>query len=663
MRGSQVERGQNRLRAAIAATRRGWAALGGLGAGRWRKGPALAAANHQSIGAAAPATLPAMVQPPPLLRLSDIALSFGGTPLLAGAELAVSAGERVCLVGRNGSGKSTLLRLAAGLLEPDRGQRFLQPGISVRYLPQEPDFGQFATTLAYAEAGLNANDDPHQVRTLLQHLGLDGSEQPARLSGGELRRAALARVLAPAPDILLLDEPTNHLDLPTIEWLEAWLADRRTALVLVSHDRRFLGNLSRITVWLDRGGTRRVELGFAQFEAWRDEQLTLEAADQHKLDRRIAREEHWLRYGVTARRKRNVRRVERLASLRQARRTYRGSVGKAVLATPEAPVSGTLVIEAKGIGKTYASQRIVKDFSLSIQRGDRIGIVGWNGSGKTTLVNLLTGLLAPDSGAVRLGANIEMARLDQHRADLDPDWTLSQALTKGSGDTVTVNGRPRHVVGYMKDFLFTAEQARTPLRVLSGGERGRLMLARALAQPSNLLVLDEPTNDLDVETLDVLEEMLGTYAGTLLLISHDRDFLDRVVNAVVVPEGDGHWTEYAGGYSDMLAQRGRDLAGRFGAKPLPAAKKPVAVAKPKPPRRKLSFNEQHALKNLPGEIASLETEIAQLLRRLGDPGLYSRDPLGFGRASEALAEKQSALTAAEERWLELEIRREAIEGD
>ncbi len=600
----------------------------------------------------------------PLLKLSDIALTFGGTPLLEAAELSVSAGDRVCLVGRNGSGKSTLLRIAAGLVEPDAGTRFLQPGAAVRYLPQEPDAGQFASTLAYVEAGLGASDDPHQARDLLRQLGLDGSENPAALSGGERRRMALARVLAPAPDILLLDEPTNHLDLPTIEWLEARLAERRAGLVLVSHDRRFLANLSRLTVWLDRGSTRRIDLGFAQFEAWRDEQLADEELAQHKLGRKIAREEDWLRYGVTARRKRNVRRLAELETLRQARRQHRRSVGKAAIEAPETPTSGALVIEVKNLGKAYAARRIVVDYSMRVRRGDRIGIVGPNGSGKTTLVNLLTGVLAADSGSVRLGSNVAMASLDQHRESLDPDWTLSEALTGGRGETVSINGRPRHVIGYMKDFLFMPEQARTPLRALSGGERGRLMLARALAKPSNLLVLDEPTNDLDIETLDVLEEMLGSYAGTVLLISHDRDFLDRVVNAVVVPEGDGRWAEYAGGYSDMLLQRGRDLGGRRpSSKPTPAAGKRTAPPRgqAKGPKLRLSFHEQHALENLPRRISSLQAEVDDLLRHLGDPDLYARDPAGLRRASEALAEKQSQLAAAEEKWLELEMRREAIE--
>src|SRR6188472_759944 len=496
---------------------------------------------------------------PPLIQLKEIALTFGGTPLLSGVELSVSSGERVCLIGRNGSGKSTLLKIAAGTVEPDGGSRFVQPGATIRYLPQEPDFGDHKTTLAYVEAGLGPGDDHYQARYLVEQLGLSGNEDPAQVSGGEARRAALARVLAPSPDILLLDEPTNHLDLPTIEWLEGELASRKCALVIISHDRRFLSNLSRSTAWLDRGQIRQIDRGFSAFEAWRDEVLAEEERDQHKLDRKIVNEEHWLRYGVSGRRKRNVKRLGNMFAVREQRRDYRGAAGNAMLAASEADKSGKLIIEAKDLGRTYGERKIVDDFSIRVQRGDRIGIGGPNGAGKTTLIEMLTGGAAPDSGSIRLGANIEMATLDQHRESLDPKLTLADALTGGGSDNVMVGDKPKHVIGYMKDFLFAQEQRGTPLEALSGGERGRLMLARALAKPSNLLVLDEPTNDLDLETLDVLEEMLGDYDGTVILISHDRDFLDRVVTSVIVPEGNGRWVEYAGGYTDMLAQRGADL--------------------------------------------------------------------------------------------------------
>jgi ATP-binding cassette subfamily F protein uup len=600
---------------------------------------------------------------PPLIQLKDIALTFGGTPLLTGVELNVSAEERVCLIGRNGSGKSSLLRIAAGLVEPDAGSRFVQPGSTIRYLPQEPDFGEHKTTLAYVEAGLGPGDDRYQARYLLEQLGLSGDEDPAHISGGEARRAALARVLAPSPDILLLDEPTNHLDLPTIEWLEAELEGRRSALVIISHDRRFLTNLSRATAWLDRGRIKQIDRGFAAFEAWRDEVLSEEEREQHKLDRKIVNEEHWLRYGVSGRRKRNVKRLGNLHALREQRRTYKGATGNANLAAAEAEKSGRLVIEAKGIGKSFGERSIVDGFSIRVQRGDRIGIVGPNGAGKTTIVNLLTGAMPPDAGSIRLGANIEMATLDQHRESLDPKSTLAEALTGGRGDHVMVGGKSKHVIGYMKDFLFAEVQRGTPLEALSGGERGRLMLARALAKPSNLLVLDEPTNDLDLETLDVLEEMLGDYDGTVILISHDRDFLDRVVTSVIVPEGNGRWIEYAGGYSDMLLQRRADVK-RETVKAAPATDerkevRPTAAALA--PKRRLSFHEKHALETLPKTSEKLQGEIAKQQRLLDDPDLYRKDRKKFDEASAAIAAAQKELAAAEDRWLELEVLREEIE--
>jgi ABC transport system ATP-binding/permease protein len=600
---------------------------------------------------------------PPLLQLQDVGFTFGGAPLLAGVDLTIAAGERVCLVGRNGSGKSTLLRIAAGSIESDRGTRFLQPGTTIRYLPQEPDFADATTALAYVEAGLAPGDDAHQARYLLQQLGLSGDEEVGRLSGGEARRAAIARVLAPAPDILLLDEPTNHLDLTTIEWLENELATRDCALVVISHDRRFLANLSRSTVWLDRGHARRLDCGFAAFEERRDAILADEEREQHKLDRKIVAEEHWLRYGVTARRKRNVRRLDALQALRQARREYRGAAGKAVLALPQGDKSGTLVIEADRIAKSYGERCVVADFSIRIRRGDRIAIVGPNGSGKTTLLNLLTGTLAPDAGTIRLGANLAMATLDQQRESLDPNKSVMATLTGDAGDTVVVNGRPRHAAGYLKDFLFSPQQAGTPVGALSGGERGRLMLARALARPANLLVLDEPTNDLDLETLDTLQDMLGDYAGTVLLVSHDRDFLDRVVNGVIAPEGGGRWVEYAGGYSDMLAQRGADIARAAPpAKKAPPPEGAPTVRATGEGRRRLSFHEKHALEKLPGEISSLQARIGVLQSQLADPGLYGRDRKTFDQASSALAAAEKDLAMAEERWLELEIKREETAG-
>ena len=514
---------------------------------------------------------------PPLLQLRDIALTFGGAPLLNGAELSISQGDRIALVGRNGSGKSTLLRIAAGQATPDRGTQFVQPTARLAYLPQEPDLSGFATALDYVLAGLGEHDDEYAARGMMAELGLGEASDPMNLSGGEARRAALVRALAPEPDILLLDEPTNHLDLIAIEWLEAQLAGCRSALALVSHDKRLLADLTEATVWLDRGATHRLDRGFGAFEAWRDKKLEEEELERHRLDRRIVNEERWMRYGVTARRKRNMRRVAELSELRRERREARRAVGLANMVVQEASPSGALAVEAERISKAYEGNTIVRDFSLRIMRGDRIGVIGANGSGKTTLINLLTGAIAPDSGTVRVGSNVLMASLDQTRGSLQPTTTLVDALTGGGSDSVTINGERRHVIGYMADFLFPPEQARTPIGKLSGGERGRLMLARALAAPSNLLALDEPTNDLDIETLDLLQELLSDYAGTILIVSHDRDFLDRVATSVIVSEGGGRWTEYAGGYSDMVAQRGYGLAGPA-APAAPAV--PTAPAKP-----------------------------------------------------------------------------------
>ncbi|MGE4219654.1 MAG: ABC-F family ATP-binding cassette domain-containing protein [Alphaproteobacteria bacterium] len=603
---------------------------------------------------------------PPILILRDIHLTFGGTPLLEGAEMSLSPGDRLALVGRNGSGKSTLLKIAAGLIEPDAGERFVQPGATVRYLPQEPDLSGHATVLDFVQAGLTPGDDPYRAPYLLEQLGLTGAEDPGRLSGGEARRAALARALAPEPDMLLLDEPTNHLDLPAIEWLESELGATRSALILISHDRRFLETLSRSTLWLAQGATRRLDQGFAAFEAWRDGILEDEETQRHKMDRKLAAETEWLRKGVTARRKRNQGRLRALHALRAERQTQRRSAtGAVAMAASDGDLSGKLVLEAMGIGKSYGGVPVVREVSLRVQRGDRIGIVGPNGAGKTTLLNLLTGALAPDEGSVRLGTNLQMVTLDQRRESLDPARPLAETLTDGRGDTVTVGGAARHVVSYMKDFLFLPEQARTPVGNLSGGERGRVMLARALARPSNLLVLDEPTNDLDLETLDLLQELLADYAGTVLLVSHDRDFLDRVVTSTVAWEGAGRWVEYAGGYSDMVAQRGSGVQAKTAAKPkreAPTRTQPAAPSAPPPQRVKLSFKEKHALETLPKRMAQLQAEIVALEAALADPGLYARDRAGFDRKAASAAAKRAELAAAEDDWLALEMKREEAEG-
>ena len=604
---------------------------------------------------------------PPLLNLRDINLRFGAEPLLEGAELSVSAGERLCLVGRNGCGKSTLLKIAAGTVEADTGERFVQPGATLRYLPQEPNLSGFATVLAAVEADLGPGDDVHRARTLVERLGLSGDEDPAHLSGGETRRAALARALAPSPDILLLDEPTNHLDLPAIEWLENELKSMRSALVLVSHDRRFLENLSRATVWLSDGAIHRIDRGFSEFEPWRDDFIERRDSERHKLKRKIAAETMWLHKGVTARRKRNQGRLRALMALRKKHNEQRVQAGNVNLEASEAGSSGKLVIEGKNLTKSYAGVPVIEDLSVRIPRGARIGIVGPNGAGKTTLINLLCGTLTPDSGTVRLGANLQMATLDQQREQLDGHATLQDALTSGGGEMISVNGKARHVVSYMKDFLFLPGQARTPVSVLSGGERGRLMLARALARQSNLLVLDEPTNDLDLETLDLLQETLAEYGGTVLLVSHDRDFLDRVATSVIAWEGSGKWLEYAGGYSDMMVQR------RGAAAPVrrtvelhkskrQAASALAAAAGAAPSPAKLSYKDKYALENLPKRIAALQDEIKAHNKALADGGLFARDPDAFEAAASGLKQAEAALAAAEDQWLTLELAREEAES-
>ncbi len=601
---------------------------------------------------------------PPLLSLKDVRLTFGGTPLFEDVDLQVLPGDRIGLVGRNGSGKSTLLRIAAGLIEPDDAERFLQPGVRIAYLHQEPNLSGYETLLDFVEAAFSEGEDPYRARLMLGELGLTGDERPGEISGGQARRAALARALAPEPDILLLGEPTNHLDLPAIEWLERELAAARAALVLISHDRAFLRALTTKTVWIDRGRSRELGKGFGAFEAWRDEILEREELERHKLDRKIAREEQWMHGGVTARRKRNVRRVAQLAELRSQRREARTAPGEARMEVSAADRSGKIVIEAKRVSKSYGEKHLIEDFSILIARGDRVAIAGPNGAGKTTLLKILTGEIPPDSGSVRHGANLEITTLEQSRETLDDATTLSDTLTGGRGDSVTVNGRQRHVASYLKDFLFQPEQLRSPVAALSGGERARLMLARALAGPSNVLVLDEPTNDLDLETLDLLQELVADYPGTVLLVSHDRDFLDRTATSVITLDRDGRWREFAGGYTDMLAQRGPlDAAGAKLEDRMASKNRDTASPNAPPARaKKLSFKDKHALETLPARMEELEGDIRALGEKLADPSLFTRDPGAFKAASDALERAEAEKAKAEERWLELEMLREELEG-
>ncbi|MGE4278233.1 MAG: ATP-binding cassette domain-containing protein [Magnetospirillum sp.] len=599
---------------------------------------------------------------PPLLSLRDVRLTFGGNPLFEGVTTWVGKGDKTVLVGRNGSGKSTLLKVLAGEILPDSGERFVQPGARIAYLHQDPAITT-ATIAEFIAQGLPEaeSDQTWRVDAIMNDLGIDPARNPATLSGGEGRRAALARALVGNPDALLLDEPTNHLDLPSILWLEQWLKDYQGALVMISHDRRFLDAVSRQTLWLERGQVRRAEFGFVGFPQWQEETYAAEEAEIARMNTQMRQEMHWLARGVTARRKRNMGRLRALQTLRKERSARISSKAdndrRVVLDSDAGDISGRLVIEATNVTKVFGDKVVAQDFSTRILRGDRVGLIGPNGAGKTTLLRMLTGELAPDSGEIRLGTNLEPAYFDQRRDQLNPDITVWDTLTDGRGDNVWVRGSPRHVVGYMRDFLFDDNQARTPVRALSGGERNRLLLAKLLAKPSNLLILDEPTNDLDMDTLDLLEEMLADYQGTLLVVSHDRDFLDRLVTSVIAVEGDGDIHEYVGGYSDYLDQRPKDAA--------PEAAKPAkeAIAAPRPKTQaKLSYKDQRELDDLPKRMDKLQTEIAKLETEMADSNLYARDPNRFDAVTKRLDAARAELEQAEERWLELETLREELAG-
>ncbi len=619
---------------------------------------------------------------PPVLSLRGVTLGFGGRPLFRGVDVMVEPGARLCLVGRNGGGKSTLLKVMAGQVAADGGEVFAQPGITVAYLPQEPDPSGRPSLRAYVAEGLPGIDshETHRADILLEGLGLDPDRVPEGLSGGEARRAALARALVGEPEVLLLDEPTNHLDLPAITWLEERLAAFRGALVLISHDRAFLSRLTKATLWLDRGVVRRLEQGFTAFESWRDETLATEAEQAHKLDRLIAEETRWSREGISARRKRNQGRLARLRSLRQERADQVKVAGVAKLEAESGPVSGKLVADAEDIAKTLGDRTVLTDFSIRILRGDRVGIVGPNGAGKTTLLRILTGALEPDSGNLRLGTNLTPAYLDQARAALQGSTSVKDFLCDAGGDLVNVRGTPKHVMSYLRDFLFDDRQSVSPVNSLSGGERNRLLLAKALARESNLLILDEPTNDLDIETLDLLQDVLADYDGTLLLVSHDRDFLDRVVTSTVIMDGRGGAQEYAGGWSDAIIQAGgapwetavksggasgngkgggKPGGGNGGAQGSPAADRGgKGAGKP----GKLSYKQQRMLDQLPGTMESLHTEIATLEKALADSALFTRDPEGYQAKANRLEQARDALAEAEEQWLELEMLREELSG-
>jgi ABC transport system ATP-binding/permease protein len=595
----------------------------------------------------------------PVVALAGARISFGGRPLVESADLALGRGERACLVGRNGAGKSTLLKALAGEIELDGGARFLQPGTRISYLPQEPQPAAGATVAEHVAAGLASSDAAdHRVAALLDRLSLDAARPLAGLSGGEARRADLARALVGAPDILLLDEPTNHLDLPTILWLEEELSSLPAGILIISHDRAFLSKLTRRTFRLDRGSVLMLDRGFAEYESWAEELAAQEEAAAHRLDKRIETETRWYNRGITARRKRNEGRRRALDALRRQRRERVKAQGRAKLSAAAAEPGGRLVIEAESVSKSFpaaeGARAVLRDFSTRVLRGDRVGVIGPNGAGKTTLLRLLTGQMPPDSGTVRLGTNLEMLLFDQKRESLDPEVSLWKTLAP-AGDSVMVKGEPRHVVAYLRDFLFEERQALQPVKSLSGGERSRLLLARLFARPSNLLVMDEPTNDLDLDTLDLLEEVLADYPGTLLLVSHDRDFLDRLVTSVIALEGDGRAAEYPGGYSDYLRQRPAPP------EPRPNKAPPRAEPAPRAPRKeRLSFNERRELEALPARLDALSAEIGTLERRLAEPDFYGRDPEGFATATARLAAAIPERHAAEERWLALEEKRERL---
>ncbi len=599
----------------------------------------------------------------PLLQLNDISLTFGGEPVFHDLGLVVQPGDRVALVGRNGSGKSTLMKVMAGLVEPDRGDRVVPPGISTGYMEQDPDLSAFSTLGDYAMHGLDPSE-LYKVERAGEGLKFDPARPVGTASGGERRRAALARLMAQDPDLMLLDEPTNHLDIEAIGWLEDELKRTRKGFVLISHDRRFLTELTRATLWIDRGQVRRQEKGFDAFEAWRDKTWDDEDLQRHKMDRKIKSEARWAVEGISARRKRNMGRVRALQELRGERSAMIKRQDTAAMELASGPKSGRKVIEAVGLTKTFGDTTIVKDFSLTVQRGDRVAFVGPNGVGKTTLIHMLMGEIDPDEGTVKLGTNLVPAVFDQTRAQLNEDLSLWENLTgdpemrvSGKADQIMVRGAPKHVVGYLKEFLFDERQARAPVRSLSGGEKARLLLARIMARESNLLVLDEPTNDLDVETLDLLQDLLGEYDGTVLLISHDRDFLDRVASTTIAMEGRGRATVYAGGWSDYRTQRGDTGPDTATSKPAPKqVSKPVSAPKPK---SGLSFTEKHRLEELPAEIDRLTAEIAKLEQLMADPELFTREPVKFKKASEALVTRQTALAEAEDLWLELSEKAEA----
>jgi ATP-binding cassette subfamily F protein uup len=592
----------------------------------------------------------------PILALKDVRLKDGPVMLFDGVDLALEPRIRASLVGRNGAGKSTLMRILTGQVEPDAGDRFSTPGLRIAVVPQEPEITG-ATLLDYASAGGAAR---HEAEAELEAFGLDPQKPAAGLSGGETRRAALAKAFAEDADVLLLDEPTNHLDILAIETLEEKIKASRAAALIVSHDRAFLERVTQRCFWLENRRVRRLDKGFAAFDDWAEGLLAQEAEEARRLNKQLEREEHWLRRGVTARRARNEGRRRKLLALRAEKsermRQFQGAVTMAVDA---GGTSGQRVAEAKGLSKRFGERALLSNFSTRIGRGDRVAIVGPNGAGKTTLVKLLLGQIAPDQGEVKLGTNLEVAYVDQARAALKPETTLWDVLAPAGGDQILVHGRPKHVAGYAKEFLFRDSQLRQPVESLSGGERNRLLLAKAMASPANLMVLDEPTNDLDMDTLDLLEELLADYEGTLILVSHDRDFIDRLATSTIALDGRGRAVETPGGWSDFLGQNPGFFA--------PIAPKAAPARAPAPPPRqapqpaaKLSYKDARRLTELESLVPQLTDRIGALEERLHDPDLYARDKAGFDRLMAELDKARAQLSDAEDEWLALEEKRESL---
>ncbi|MEZ6001462.1 ABC-F family ATP-binding cassette domain-containing protein [Hyphomonas sp.] len=601
---------------------------------------------------------------PPLITLTDIRLSFGGKPLFTGVSFSLSKGERVALVGRNGAGKSTLMKIISERVEADSGEVWRQPGITFASVAQEPDLAGFETVLAYASEGL---DGEYMAEAELMEFGVEADADPATLSGGQLRRAALAKAFAADPDVLLLDEPTNHLDVPMIEQLEARLKSFNGVVLVVSHDRRFLENISTNTLWLRQGKVLKSPEGYVKFDEWAEQIEVEEERQLRRMTTHLKDEQHWLARGVTGRRKRNQGRLAKLKDLRAEHAEMRAALqdrkATADLSVDAGDSMSKKVIEARHLTKTYEGPdgpfTLVNDLSMKILRGDRIGIIGPNGVGKTTLVKLLLGRIEPDSGSVKHSKTLEVTYQDQTRETLNPKDTIWEALAPNGGDSIMVQGRQRHVAAYAKDFLFAPDQLRQPVGALSGGERNRLALAIGLAQPSNLLVMDEPTNDLDMQTLDLLEDMLLGYEGTLILVSHDRAFLDETVTSCLCPVGNGEWIVTAGGWSDAQEQ----LKGfrQRGAVNTPKAEKPKTDNAQRPkPQTKLSFKDEHRQKELDALIPKLQAEIAKLEQDMSDPDLYARDADAFNRKSTRVGAAREELDMAELEWLEIEEKREAL---